>query len=141
MIVLLLGMTLNTFAASEIRILSECDEAAEVRAHVAKDAPVEVRSSISAGSPCYSVSAAIDGKQINGYVIDDGLDAVAAFEKAKNQSLRDALSAPPVVPAPPPAPPAPASAPDAKAGAAESSSVGAAAAPKEAPKSKPIIPD
>jgi hypothetical protein len=100
LIVLLLGITLELSAVSEVRILSECDEAAEVRANVAKDAEVKVHSSVSSGSPCYSVTATVDGKQVHGYVTDDGLDAVGAFEKARIQSLREALSVAPVPPAP-----------------------------------------
>jgi hypothetical protein len=104
----LLGIfALPVFAASSGKILSECDEAAEVRATVAQDAALEIRSSVSGGTPCYSVTAMVDGKKVQGYVTDPGLNAVVAFEKARFDSLRAAMSAPPVQPVPPP-PPAPA---------------------------------
>jgi hypothetical protein len=134
MIVLLLGITLEASAASGFRILSECDEAAEVRAHIAKDAQVEIHSSVSGGSPCYSVTATVEGKQIHGYVIDSGLDAVLAFEKAKTQSLREALSAAPVPPSPPATTPPP---PPAQSTTSGSNAADAAKPAKEVPKSKP----
>jgi hypothetical protein len=114
LIVLLLGITLELSAASGIRILSECDGSAEVKATIAKDAEVKVLSSFSNGSPCFSVVATVDGKHVRGYVIDSDLDAVVAFEKARIDSLKQAMSAPPVVP-PPPAPPAAVASPSAPA--------------------------
>jgi hypothetical protein len=113
-IIIALSLILDFSPAAGAKLFSECDAASEVRANVEKDAPLQVRSSISSGSPCYAVIATIDGKEVRGYVMDGDLDAVIAFEKAKNESLRAVLSLPPVVtaPEPPPAPtPAPAAAP------------------------------
>ncbi len=106
--VLWLGITLGLSAASEIPILSDCDEGAEVRAKVAKDADIKIRSSISSGSPCFAVTATVDGKTVQGYVTDASLDAVSVFEKERIELLRAVLTARPIMPPPPPpaAPPA-----------------------------------
>lgn len=116
--VLWLGITMGLSAASEIPILSDCEQGAEVLAKVAKDADVKVRSSVSSGSACFTVTATVDGKPVQGYVTDANLDAVGVFEKERVELLRVVLSAPPIVPsAPPPpaaAPPPPATKPDVK---------------------------
>jgi hypothetical protein len=105
--ILWLGITLGLSAASEIPILSDCEVGAEVRAKVAKDADVKVRSSVSSGTPCFAVMATVDGKPVQGYVTDASLDAVGVFEKERVESLRATLSAPPVITSPPPAAPPP----------------------------------
>lgn len=112
MIVLLLVAGIQASAASGFRIVSACDESAELRANIQKDSQLKIHSSVGGGPPCYAVTATIDGKQVDGYVIDSSLDAVVAFEKANAEFSRKALSvmpAPPSPPAvvPPPPPPAP----------------------------------
>ena len=99
-IVLLLGVALEVSAGSAYRILSECDESAEVRGNISQDARIEIHFAIMGSSTCYSVTAIVDGKQVRGYVIDAGLDAVLAFEKARIKTSRDALNALSVVPQP-----------------------------------------
>jgi hypothetical protein len=132
-VVLLLGVTLEVSAASGYRILSACDDSAEVRANVSKDAEVKINFSITGSSACYSVTATVDGKQIRGYVLDGVLDAVLTFEKARIKASRDTLNAPPVPPAPSEAvPPAQIAAPSVK-------STDDANAAKEAPKVKKAV--
>ena len=99
-IVLLLGIVLEVSAASEYKILSGCDESAEVRALVLKDSPIEIHFSIAGFPTCYSVTATVDGKQVRGYVLNAGLDAVLAFDKAGTKTRRELLNAPPIL-APP----------------------------------------
>lgn len=105
--VLSLGITLGLSAASEIPILSDCEEGAQVLAKVAKDADVKVRSSVSSGTPCFAVTATVDGKPVQGYVTDASVDAVVAFEKERVELLKAVLTAPPVISQPPLAAPPP----------------------------------
>jgi hypothetical protein len=136
-IVLFVVVALQASAAPGFRILSACDESAEVRANIPKDARLEVHSAASGGSTCYAVTATIDGKELHGYVVDRSLDAVVAFEKANAEFSRKALSAVPVPPAPPAAPP------PAQGVAADSSAVEKPKPAKEVPKphKQPIISD
>jgi len=137
MIVLLLVIALQASAASGFRIVSACDESAEVRANIPKDAQLKIHSSVGGGSPCYSVTATVEGKQIQGYVTDSSLDAVVAFEKANAEFSRKALSATP-------APPSPAAvAPLAQSAPSASTAPDAAKPVKEVPKphKQPSISD
>jgi hypothetical protein len=104
-------------------LLSECDSSAEVLAQISKDSPLDIRFAIGGSPTCYSVTATVGGKQIRGYVIAPGLDAIAAFERARAEYEREAWR-PVVVIAP--APPAAATAQQAGA--------------KEDPKAKPTKP-
>lgn len=95
-IVLLLGIALEVSAA-EYRILSGCEDSAEVRANISKDAEIEIHFSIagSGSSTCYSVTATLDGKRVRGYVLNANLDAVRAFEQSRikntQEEIHDAL--------------------------------------------------
>jgi hypothetical protein len=137
MIVLLLVVALQAYAASGFRIVSTCDESAEVRANIQKDAQLKIHSSVGGGSPCYSVTATVEGKQVQGYVIDRSLDAVVAFEKANAEFSRKALIAIQAPPSPPAEAPATQSAPSASTAADTAKPV------KEVPKphKQPIIAD
>lgn len=101
MIVPLLVFALEASAASEFRILSACDESAELRVNIQQDTQLQIHSSVSGGSLCYSVTATVEGKQVHGYVIDGRLDSVVAFEKEKTKFLRSTLSVPLGSPSPP----------------------------------------
>ena len=137
MIVFLLVIALQASAAAGFRIVSACDEFAEVRANIPKDAPLQIHSSIGGGSPCYSVTATVEGKQVQGYVTDSNLDAVLAFERANAEFSRKALSAPLAPPTPPAAAPPTQSAPP------PSTAADAAKPVKEVPKphKQPILSD
>lgn len=100
MTVLLLGIALEVSAASEYRILSDCDGSATVRANVSKDTQLEIHFAIAGAPTCYSVTATVDGKQVRGYVLDAGLDAILAFDKARRKVSRDTLEASQVLPQP-----------------------------------------
>ena len=58
-IVLLLGIALEVFGASEYKILSECNPSSEVRGLIAKDSPVTIHFAIADASVCYSVTSVI----------------------------------------------------------------------------------
>lgn len=100
MTVLLLGIAFEVSAASEYKILSECDESANVRANISKDTRLEIHFAIAGAPTCYSVTATVDGKQVRGYVLDAGLDAILAFDKARMKVSRDTFEAPQVLPQP-----------------------------------------
>jgi hypothetical protein len=102
-LVLLLGVALDVSAASEYRILSDCDPSADIRATISKDAKLQIHFALAGASTCYSVTATVDGKQVRGYVLNGDLDAVLEFDKARLKVSREALNAPQVVP-PTPAP-------------------------------------
>ena len=78
------------------RIYSECDENTDVRAQIQKDTPLSIRFAIAGGSPCYSVTASVNGKEIRGFVLDRSLDAVRAFDEARARNDRDSFEHAPV---------------------------------------------
>jgi hypothetical protein len=134
----MLGVALDVSAASQYKILSECDPSSEVRALIAKDAPLAVHFAIASATTCYSVTATVDGKPVRGYVLDPGLDGVLAFEKAVSQARQNLIEAPQVLP-PPVAP-----ATDSVAGPTDTKKSPDApepVTPKEAPKPKAKIED
>jgi len=87
-------------------LLSECDSSAEVLAQIPQDTPLEIRFAIGGSPTCYSVTATVGGKKLRGWVTARGLDAIAAFDKARAEYEREAWR--PVVVAPPAPAPAPA---------------------------------
>lgn len=96
-----------------IPLVEDCSESAPVLATLSRSAPAEVRSSVAGYSKtCYAVTAEVNGKSVKGYVLGDGLDAVADFERqraAVAASIADVAPAP--VAAPSVAPPVEAKAP------------------------------
>jgi AhpC/TSA family len=73
-----------------------------VLATLAAGATVEVRSSIAGNAQaCYAVTAVVDGKTIRGYVLGNGLNAVADFERQRAANATATLTpAAPVEPVP-----------------------------------------
>lgn len=99
--VLFLGIASEVSAAPEYRILSECDASANVRANISKDAQLQIHFAIAGAPTCYSVTATVEGKQVRGYILDAGLDAIVAFEKSRMKVSREALEAQLALPQPP----------------------------------------
>jgi hypothetical protein len=99
-IVLILSLGLDVSAASEYKILSGCDDAGEVRARVSKDSQINIHFSIAGYTTCYSVTVTVDGKQVQGYVLNAGLDAVREFEQARIKTTRDSFNAQVILPQP-----------------------------------------
>ena len=97
---------------SGIPLLEECSESAPVLATLGPHAPVEVRSSLAGnGKTCYGVTAVVGGNPVRGYVLGDGLAAVAEFERQRTAvaaSIQDVAPAPVAAPAAPEAPATPA---------------------------------
>ena len=97
-----------------ISLVEDCSEFAPVLATLSKSSPAEVRSSVAGyAKTCYAVTAKVNGKQVQGYVQGDGLEAIAEFER---QRAAVAASIVDIAPAPVAAP---AVAPEAKAPAVE----------------------
>jgi hypothetical protein len=97
-----------------VPLLDDCSDFAPVLATLSKNSPAEVRSSVAGyAKTCYAVTAEVSGKQVQGYVLGNGLEAVAEFER---QRAAVAASIADVAPAPVAAP---AVAPEAKAPAVE----------------------
>jgi hypothetical protein len=64
-----------------------CDPAAETIANLPTGAEATIRFALSgAASPCYKISAIVDGKELSGYVAASALDGLDAFDRG----LRDA---------------------------------------------------
>lgn len=92
-IVLFIGIAFGVSAAPEYRILSECDASATVRANISKETQLQIHFAIAGAPTCYSVTATVDGKQVRGYVLNAGLDAIVAFDKSRMKVSRDAFEA------------------------------------------------
>lgn len=88
---LLLFVGLQVSAASQFRILEDCDETSPIITEVAKDATVTVHHSIAGATTWYSVSAVLNGKTVSGYILGRGLDAVEAFESRRMQAERESF--------------------------------------------------
>ncbi len=99
-IVLFLGIAFDVSAAAEYRILSECDASASVRANISKETQLQIHFAIAGATTCYSVTATVDGKEVRGYVLNAGLDSIAAFEKSRMKVSREALEAQQALPQP-----------------------------------------
>lgn len=91
-----------------IPLIEDCSESAPVLANLSRNAPVEVRSSVAGYTKtCYAVTAVVGGKPVRGYVLGDGLAAVAEFERQRTAvaaSIEDVAPAPVAAPAAPAAP-------------------------------------
>ena len=73
----------------QANLLSNCSEGASRVARLPEGLKVRLRFAIAGSdSPCYSVSAELDGRSVRGYVSKDALEGIEAFE----QTRRDAAS-------------------------------------------------
>ena len=73
----------------QANLLSNCSEGASRVAQLPEGLKVHLRFAIAGSdSPCYSVSAELDGRSVRGYVSKDVLEGIEAFE----QTRRDAAS-------------------------------------------------
>jgi hypothetical protein len=81
-----------------IPLAEDCSDLAPVVATLSPSAPAEVRSSVAGyAKTCYAVTVVVNGKPVRGYVLGDGLDAVAEFERqraAVAASIADVAPAP-----------------------------------------------
>jgi hypothetical protein len=77
-----------------VPLVESCFEPSGVLATVGSNDPVQVWSSMAGGeNTCYKVTAVVNGKSVNGYVLGAGLKAVAEFEKERAKPIA-ALPAP-----------------------------------------------
>jgi hypothetical protein len=100
MMVLLFSIALEASAASQYKLLSNCDESSEVHGLLSKDSQITIHFAIASAVTCYSVTATVDGKQVRGYVLDPALDGVLAFEKAGIEARSKIIDAAPTPPSP-----------------------------------------
>jgi peroxiredoxin len=106
----IVGFACSTFAAAPVEIRSGCDATEAITATVPASTPIRVHSAVADGSLCYSVTAELEGRVLNGYVLDANLPAVVAFENERRAAFREAATAKPgpiASAAPAAAPPAP----------------------------------
>jgi peroxiredoxin len=87
-------------SASRLVLLDGCSDSSEIGV-ITPATPVKVRYSLAGEStPCWAVTTVVDGRPVQGHLIDRRHPAIEAFE-------RDTAARVPMLP-PPPAPPAPA---------------------------------
>jgi hypothetical protein len=96
-----------------VPLTEDCSDSAPVLANLSASAPVEVRSSVAGyAKTCYAVTATVGGKPVKGYVLGNGLPAIADFERERAAvaaaSIVDVAPAPAAAAAAAPAPKAPA---------------------------------
>ena len=92
-------------AGARLPLLADCSNSAEVVASIDAATSIKIRYSMAGDSgACYAVTATVDGKPLNGFLLGSAHPTVAQFE-------RDSRSLIPEIPPPPPPPPAPATAP------------------------------
>jgi hypothetical protein len=99
--------------AAGVPLTEDCSDSAPVLANLSTSAPVEVRSSVAGyAKTCYAVTATVGGKPVKGYVLGNGLPAIADFERERAAvaaaSIIDVAPAPAAAAAAAPAPKAPA---------------------------------
>jgi peroxiredoxin len=88
-------------APAGLPLLGGCDDANDVKATIQKSDAVRVRFSMAgSGQECYSVSATVDGRTVDGYLLGAEHPAIAEFERMR--SRQPAIM--PYVPPPPPPP-------------------------------------
>ncbi len=76
-----------------------CSSDSAIRATLAAGTTLTLKYAMSGEStPCYKVSAQVDGKQIDGYLPGDAIDGLATFDKARREAnwteVRPSLPAP-----------------------------------------------
>jgi peroxiredoxin len=87
--------------ASRLPLLASCEDANDVKVTIQKSDAVRVRFSMAgSGQDCYSVSASVDGRVVDGYLLGADHPAIAEFERMR--SRQPAIM--PYVPPPPPPP-------------------------------------
>ena len=92
---LALAAALEQTPARAVALLESCDDPQRVVAQIAPSDRVQVHSALAgAGQTCYSVTLLASGTPVHGYVLGDGLAAIAAFERQRSAST-------PLDPAPP----------------------------------------
>ena len=88
-----------------LAVLSECDASSDVVAKAPRDAALDVHYSIAGAPTCYFVSVSVQGRTVQGFVLDRQAPAVVAFEKSRVETEQTAFKAP--LPLPPSAEPQP----------------------------------
>src|SRR5579884_1301107 len=68
-------------AVHDVALRASCDASEDSVATVRAGTPVEIRFAVSDGSNCYKIAAAIDGKQVTGYVEGSALGGLSGFEQ------------------------------------------------------------
>ena len=71
----------------QANLLANCAEGASRVAQLPQGHKVRLRFAISGSdSPCYSVSAEVDGRSVRGYVSKDALEGLESFERARREA-------------------------------------------------------
>ncbi len=75
-------------APQGVPLLADCSEPQDARAIIKTNDSVRVRTSRAGDAQtCYGVTAVIDGKTVNGYILGHSLPAVADFERQRSAAL------------------------------------------------------
>jgi hypothetical protein len=83
-----------------VPLVESCFDPSRVIATVGTSDPVQVRSSMAGGeNTCYHVTAVINGKPVDGYVLGASLKAVAEFEKERARPIAAPPAPATVIPA------------------------------------------
>ena len=71
----------------QVNLLANCSEGASRVAQLPQGHKVRLRFAIAGSdSPCYSVSAEVDGRSVRGYVSRDALEGIEAFEQSRREA-------------------------------------------------------
>ena len=71
----------------QTNLLASCSQGASRVAQLPLGHKVRLRFAIAgSGSPCYSVSAEVDGRSVRGYVSKDALEGIEAFEQSRREA-------------------------------------------------------
>ena len=77
----------------QANLLSNCSEGASRVAQLPEGHKVRLRFAIAGSdSPCYSVSAEVDGRSVRGYVSKDALEGIEAFEQTRRDADSGSIS-------------------------------------------------
>jgi hypothetical protein len=84
---LVLAAALDDTPARTVALLETCDDPQRVVAQIAPSDRVQVHSALAgAGQTCYSVTLMSSRTPVHGYVLGDGLGAIAAFVRQRSAS-------------------------------------------------------
>jgi len=77
------------FAALAVRqdqtpVRAGCETGGEILANLPAGTPVEIRFRLADGSDCFKISAAVDGKDVTGYVTASALTGLEKFERERS---------------------------------------------------------
>lgn len=76
-----------------VNLLANCSEGSSRVAQLPRGHKVRLRFVITgSGSPCYSISAEVDGRSVRGYVSKDALEGIEAFEQSRREAASGSVA-------------------------------------------------